>query len=246
MKRKALIIYCNDTPSGELRGPYQDAVNLRTFLMSMLGGEWYESEIGFLKNPTSALVRQAVRTYLSGADYTFVVFSGHGFINTDENNRQYIELADDSIPIGSLISKAPRQTMIIDACRGYYSPTRASLSVFEGIGDIHHFEEASTRQIFDNAVLKAEKGLTIMYAASRNESALDTNKGGAYLFSLIAYANRWEKTNRKFRVLPLNTANTRATELMHQTFETIQNPVINAEKRINHFPFAVMYPLNWG
>ncbi len=213
--------------------------------MSMEGGDWRKSEIGFLRNPTVLKVKNAVNTFLKNSDYTFVVFSGHGFINTDENNRQYVELLNGDISIRSLITNAPRQTIIIDACRGYYSPQKESLlEKYSALtGDVEHFEKFSTRALFDKCVLQAEKGLTVLYAASRNESALDTPSGGAYLFSLLSYAQAWAQTNSRYSFLPLRTAHVRAKKLMLATFDTIQKPSMNSEKRINYFPIAVKIPV---
>lgn len=245
MKRRALIIYCGNTSSGRLAGPVQDVLNYRNFLGSMLGGDWMENEIEILKDPSSGLVKRTVNTFQKGAGYTFTVFTGHGFINVAEKGRQYIELSDTCIPIRSLITDSRRQTMVFDACRGFYRPTRERIEEYAAISGIEHLEEASTRRIFDNAVMKADEGLSIMYAANVNESALDTNKGGAYLFSLLAYTEIWKAVNKKAHILPLNLAHTRGKALMYKKFNTIQRPVMNKEKRVRHFPFAAMYPLNF-
>ena len=99
MKRSALIIYCTNTASGPLAGPMRDAGNLQLFLMSAAGGHWKKDEITFLKNPSSFRVKNAVREFLANSDYTFIVFSGHGYIDSDDDYQQYVELSNTSIPI---------------------------------------------------------------------------------------------------------------------------------------------------
>src|SRR4051812_32718125 len=108
-ERRALIIYCDNTRSGRLVGPLRDKDNFLDFLCSRLGGEWIEDEIRALNNPTSFEVKQKVNTFLAGADYTFIIFTGHGFIDTHDH-WQYIELADQSVPASVLRTTAKRQT----------------------------------------------------------------------------------------------------------------------------------------
>lgn len=239
MKRRALIIYCDNTPSGALVGPSYDNMHYRAFLQSKLGGEWTDKEILSMRNPTSALVIRGVKEFLNDADYTFTIFTGHGFINKDDNNRQYIELANKSIAISNLLTNARRQTLIIDACRGYYSPYEELIKGFSEqykhfIGDPH-----STRHTFDNAVLRAEEGLTILYAASENQTALDTGNGAAYLISLLKTAELWEQVNKTNNILTLKQAHDYAKVYVLKKFDTIQEAIMNSEKRILHFPFAV-------
>jgi len=240
MNRRALIIYCDNTRSGKLSGPTHDNVNLRDFLTQNIGGDWYPEEIKSLRNPTSLTVRDNISSFLSGADYTFIIFTGHGGINTIDD-KQYIELLDTDIPIQQLKTNAKRQTVIIDACRGYYTETledlRESKSINFAIGGILK----STRTIFDNAILLSEEGLTVLFAASENQTALDTNKGAAYLLSLLSEAYNWEYTDRKYSIFGLDVAHEMAADYMNDNFDTIQVPTMNEEKRKRYYPFAVKY-----
>ena len=241
MKRRALIIYCDDTRSGKLPGPSCDNINLKGYLKSNLGGNWHDDEIYSLHNPTEFMVQKVKNNLLNDADYTFVVFSGHGGIDTSDN-RQYVELSDRDIPISSLVTSSRKQAMIIDACRGYF--TRIQDTRQKNIRN--HFMEsfsakASTRPLFENAIKQAEEGLTILFSASKNQTSLDTNKGGAYLLSLLAIAENWERTDRQSNIMNLQVAHLNASEYITSNFETIQKPTMNDEKRRVHFPFAVKY-----
>lgn len=239
MKRRALIIYCDDTSSGELTGPPFDNGHYRSFLTNNLGGRWDDKEILSLRNPKSALITKAVKEFMYGADYTFTIFTGHGFINTDDNNRQYLEVGDGDISISSLKTTAKRQTIIIDACRGFYSPTQDILKGFSEVFEHFTGDLYSTRNIFDKAVMRAEEGLTILYAASRNQTALDTDDGAAYLLSLLHTAENWEKTDKKTNIIDLKVTHDYAKKYLSNNFDTIQIPTMNKEKRIYYFPFAV-------
>src|ERR1700747_1498950 len=115
--RRALIIYCGNTESGPLIGPHYDNLHYLNFLKSKLGGNWLPHEIQSLTNPTPFGVSRAITNFLNNAHYTFIIFSGHGYFSID-TNRQFVELRGKSISILNLRTNAPRQTLIVDACRG--------------------------------------------------------------------------------------------------------------------------------
>lgn len=243
MIRRALIIYCPNTKSGRLEGTVYDNKNYRNFLKSNLGGDWRDNEIISLENPTSLIVRKAIQL-LNSADYTFIVFSGHGYINTNDS-RQYLELTDGDITTFNLRSNALRQTLLIDACRGFYIPQQP---VIKGFSDTYEnfTGSQSTREIFDRALIRADSGWTILYAASENQSALDTGGGGAYLLSLLEITEAWYNTDRKSNILPLDVSHERAKKYLLKNYESIQVPVKNSEKRKVYFPFAVKFTLLQG
>ncbi|HWZ13909.1 MAG TPA: caspase family protein [Mucilaginibacter sp.] len=240
MNRRALIIYCNNTYSGALPGPEQDNKNYRRFLKSYLGGEWYEDEIKSLNNPTSILVEQMRQVFLNGADYTFIIFTGHGFINSSDNNYQYIELSDKNVSMRKLVTDAKRQTIIFDACRGL--ETFESDEIIKSIKeDIKMFSAGrSTRAHFDKAVQAAEEGLTTLFAASVGQSAQDSKDGALYLLSLIRVSESWAEEEANIStVLPLHSAHKKAVKYMDENFISLQEPIMGAEKRKNYFPFAI-------
>lgn len=246
MKRRALIIYCNDTISGELTGPLFDNEHYRSFLTSNLGGAWDENEILSLPNPSAALVSKTVNQFMSDADYTFTIFTGHGFLNSDEKNRQYLEVADDDISILSLRTNAKRQTLIIDACRGSHSPSKAILKGFSEIYEHSTGDPFKTRLMFERGVLGAEEGWTVLYAASRNQTALDTDNGAAYLLSLLKIAENWEQLDKKNNIIGLKAVHDNAKIYLFNNFDTIQIPSMNKEKRLRYFPFAVKATTFYG
>jgi hypothetical protein len=203
-----------------------------------LGGEWHDNEIRSLNNPNSATVAYVIQNFFRGADYSFIIFSGHGFINSDDNNRQYVELLDKSISILSLRTSARRQTLIIDACRGFYSPSQELLEAFRESRDHFLGDIESTRQFYSNMIMSCEEGWTIMYSASRNQTSLDTATGGAYLISLLKGLQYWEENDQRNNILDLRVAHQYATNII-KGYDTIQVPTINAEKRQRYFPIAV-------
>lgn len=238
LNRKALIIYCNNTSSGSLPGPAADNNNLINYLTSNLGGCWDFSEIISLPNPSISTVRNTINNQFTNVEYSLVVFSGHGFI-AGPNNTQYIELLDGDISINEIVTKAIRQSIIIDACRNIIHPinineSRNMTALQNFLGDIEN-----TRVIFDNAIRQCDQGISVLYSASANESSVDSQLGGAYLYSFIKSAEIWGRNNNTNRILTIRDAHYNCIPYMKRNFVTTQNPVMQSEKRMFYFPFGV-------
>ena len=244
MTRKALIIYMTNSPSGHLVGPSHDNVNLCSFLISNLGGTWYQEEITSLENPEKSQVMDEISN-MSRCDYALVVFSGHGKLEKG-NDTQYLELMNCSIPVKELTVNCKKQTIIIDSCRKYFSFREGELNrqLHQFSLDKSKLKSTSTREIFDDSLSKADKGLTILYSASENETALDTDNGTAYISSLIEAAQEWNNSYSNENILSVKDAHNNADKYLHFHFETIQKPKMSMEKRQIYFPFAVKHAVN--
>jgi hypothetical protein len=121
MKRKALIIYCDNTPpSKKLDGPPKDNNNYRRFLTSNYGGAWEPGEIESIQNPTINEVAEVIN-HMNGMDYTLTIFTGHGDMQKDNwgSWQQYCQVLDGEITVHNLKSDSKKKTVIIDACRKY-------------------------------------------------------------------------------------------------------------------------------
>lgn len=241
MKRRALIISCDNTQSGRLPGAKADNINMRNFLTNSLGGNWHDSEIVQLNNPLRNEVLKAVKIHLSRADYSFVVFSGHGYVDVLKNH-QYLELLDSNIPLKALRSLSHRQTMIVDACRGF----NINEDLLQGFGlgeTIHHYTGSkSTRVLFERFVRNGYRGLAVMYSAQQGQSSMDTPRGGVYISSLIKSAFIWAGTRNNDSGISLLGAHNRAKQLITNEYSWAnQSPVIIDENRRPHFPFAVKF-----
>lgn len=237
MIRKALIIGCDNTASGSLKGPSHDLKKMRDYLASCAGGYWFDSEIKTLLNPTKLQIREAI-SRMKGADYTLVVFSGHGGI-AKETGFQYVEVLDGDLQIHDLFTSAARQLLILDACRSLFSICEVREAVTEMFSEGGRLPSPQKcRLLFEDSVRKADAGLTICYSSSREEASADTPQGGAYLLSLITCARRWFHGVYPPRVLTIKEAHQMACVEI-SNYLTIQNPCMNFEKRRIHFPFAV-------
>ena len=239
MNRKALIIYCTETDSGPLIGPQMDNKNIRAYLKSDVGGQWYDDEIISLETPTISEIEDCIAEEFYNVDYSFIVFTGHGGID-EKDGQDYLEVADGDIPLSTLVSPAPKQTLIIDACRGYFKHIPDSLQ--KRFSNLYEYFSGhpNTRPLFEDAVSQAEEGITILYSANENQSSLDTNKGGAYIYSLLSICKEWEKSvKKKFVYLDLRDAHEEACDYLKRHFITNQKPTMNTEKRRTYYPIAV-------
>ena len=239
MERRALIIYCDNTSSGPLPGPSKDNENFVSFLQSNLGGNWGPDEIESLHNPSKKDVLRIKRSHLDTADYSFVVFSGHGNINVyADGEEQMLETADGEISIFDLRTEASRQTLIVDACRAREFAQQEPIVKSADLSESLKLGQ-QTREIFDKHVQAADQGWSVLFAASENESARDTFGGAAFLLSLLRAAKHWSEVGDREEYFPLNLAHEQATQILRRRYVTDQHPQMIIEKRRRHFPFAV-------
>ncbi len=181
--RKAIIIACpgQKGQKGYLPGTLKDIESYRGFLNSNLGGAWSNSEIFPLINPTLKDIKAELNKIDGG--YSFIVFTGHGFINP-LNNKQYIEIKDGHIWIGELQTRAKWQTLILDCCRGHYSSNEIigeSYQNFSGGGLVKSTAlDLTFREHFDKNLFKCEQGIIVLFAASAKQAAGEEASFGGY------------------------------------------------------------------
>lgn len=244
LKREALIIACPGHKGirGYLPGTLRDIDNYTAYLQSSLGGDWYAGsggEIYYLINPTAADVVEAISQMR--ADYSFIVFTGHGFTGKYDK-KTYICLEDGDYHISILKSTALWQTMILDCCRGYYIPDGALEEVYShfdgglaGLGD-----PESTRSIFDNYLRKCETGIIRLHASSIGQASMEERSyGGYFSYSLIEGAKIWGAKNKLHNILDLQGSIKLAKQYMDRNFLTTQIPQYVGGRRLRHYPFAV-------
>jgi len=247
MKREALIVYMPNTPcQSTLAGTIKDEENIRRFLTSSTGGEWKDTEIISLKNPTIKEVKCIINT-MWDSDYTFVVFTGHGYIEVKKNSygqiirHQKMLVADGELVLNDLKTGASRQAMIIDACRKFEVISQSTKIFSKSMSSMmENFSiRIQTRKIFNKAVIDSDEGLTVLFSSKENESSSDDPVvGGAFISSLIGGAEEWNEN--KSGILTLDKAHELAIDYMQENFQqTNQHPTLNSEKRRVYFPFAI-------
>ncbi len=239
IKRKAIIIgnsggYRN---LDFLSGVSVDLENYHNFLTSKAGGEWHPNEISILKDPTSSDVIKAIQE--SESDYTFIVFSGHGFIST-YNVEDYVCLKDVDLSIGKLVSPSKKQTIVIDACREFH-PHKPDFLMEEKYSNFSGDEERSTRALFDEAIIKTPEGIILVFSTQSNGTSGDNEfLGGVFSYSFIKAGERWWEDEKTKGVLTLNVAVEKSKLIIKETFITNQTPEMAGQiRRLTFPPFAI-------
>lgn len=175
MKRNALLI----GNTGGLEGVSLDIERTERFLKSALGGQWHTSEITKLLNPTRHDLGNVLnRMRADRADYTFVLFTGHG----SHYGQTELWLNDrETFPESELIGIAERQLSIFDCCRVERTPLQKAFEARAQTIDLVN----TTRERFDRRIMEASKQQARLYSCAVGEVSYDTPNGAAYLGNLL-------------------------------------------------------------
>ncbi len=165
-----------------LPGVVNDLYNMNDYLQSPRGGAWYANEIEILDNPSTWDVQDAINNAI--ADYVFIYFSGHGFMDEWKNN--LVCFKDYNVIDCNLFNPvSPRQLIIIDACRCY-------LPTISGIpGEVEKWQYADgyseARELFDRYILGTGPGRMILHSTTEGEFAYDerNGRGGEFTLALL-------------------------------------------------------------
>ncbi len=227
MKRKALLI----GNSNGLAGVKLDISNFTKFLMSDIGGQWYDSEIIIKMNPTKTDLLNTINSFKNeNPDFAFVVFSGHGAFNKNtilelNANEEYIYETD-------LFGIATRQISIFDCCRNVIdlkeydlSESTRMMKAFSATGNI--------RRRYEMRIMQAIEQQIQLYACSINESSLDTEKGGMYTKNLLSSARpSYDSSYKLVGIMHQEAAEKTKAEAWTNNLHR-QNPTANLPKCIS-------------
>lgn len=244
MKRKAILIGSPDVKP-ELPGVDIDLADIRKFLLSPQGGKWKEEEITILRNPSKSDVTFALIDSI-GCDYTFITCSGHGEHQLGEglNNTVMYLREHETIKISDIKAYTNRSTIIVDTCRNLVKITKKELLksanesldfALESIGtNINH------REVFNSEVMNCSEGRIVLYSCDINQSAGDDGDGGVFTQNLLHSPAAIVNMNRfSYTPLYLDSAFELAKEkTLAENYP--QRPVINAGRRRDFYPFAII------
>ncbi|CAG9217780.1 Caspase domain-containing protein [Paraburkholderia tropica] len=239
LRRRALIIGC---PDAQIPGVRDDMENYPTFFKSAAGGGWFSSEITVLESPTVARVKSEIQALQTTADYSVVVFAGHGRYSPADGCGMLLLSPGVEIDENELKFGASRRTVIIDACR--VLPTnilldsvRASLEKYAQVGDIQ-----ASRRLFDEHLSRCSGGIAMMYGCAIGEGAQEERgKGGYYSAALINEGRRWGESSLTTPggVLTVSDAHDAAEAWVKRNTGSEQNPHGAFPRNLPRFPFAV-------
>lgn len=191
MKRKAFIVVGLAYNKEQSLKMEKLASVYQTFLSSNMGGAWESNEIHIVKEPTISDLEQVVNE--EKPDYAIMVLIGHG---AKQDDRQLFHLNKDTIiQAGQVPLDVPRQLIIVESCRGVkenieFTSIKDRIPTFKKGGILRiPIGRKEARQRFDKELVKTEKGTSICFACSKDESAID------FCFSnkLLLNANQWHE-----------------------------------------------------
>ncbi|HEY3778271.1 MAG TPA: caspase family protein [Rhizomicrobium sp.] len=244
MTRSALIIgNPGETGASDYcPGVDWDLVHYKKFLLSPVGGAWYDSEITTLNRPNVATVRAAITTTMKYASYSFVVFCGHG---CTRGNSTILELRKgEEINELELRRGSPRHTLVLDCCRELSKSVLAEDTMMRALLAKADMEPRDTRKYFDEEIARCPTGLVVQHACALGETAQDDPKSGGYYSSnLIRAADDWASARHSHYSASLLgvDAHTAAANKVVALSGGRQNPPPPEKPRSGpYFPFGVV------
>jgi len=239
MKRIALIIGSSGSPDEFLPGVEVDVRSYRNFLLSPVGGQWYQNEIITLLDEDILIVRDAIakiRNYRP--DFAFVVFAGHGYYFT-RNTQRVLMVGSDELYENELRKLAPRELLIIDTCAGMEKEIYKEEAMVEGLIKTAKFIDY--RKIYEEAIKRCLPQEIILYGSSPGEYSADTPRGGLFSKTLLEVAYN----NNKFEILTALVAWKLAAEKVKKLSDGRQNPDYFATVRFGKkLPFSLSLPFS--
>jgi hypothetical protein len=234
-KRKAILIGSPGNKNNFLKGVKHDLDNLSKYLQSEKGGVWYEDEIKQLYNPSYFQVKQEIENTIS--DYVLVYFSGHGYTDTEKNQRM-ICLKDYNISDKHLLNNSQRQLILIDACRNEVGQSLFGLPDYQP--DLSYFVGSPVRRLFDNYIKNSPVGKLIIHGTQRGESSYDSSTGGMFTNALINIGTRIN-AEEKYTPAQISKVLTYVPEVL-QSQNNYQVPSIAYKSGNLTVPFAIGVP----
>jgi len=238
MIRRALII---GSPDKDIPGVLDDMKNYRAFLKSFAGGAWFDQEIITLESPTKLQLFTQLEL-LKSADYSFLVFAGHGGYSAYQRVTMLKLNPSTDISENDLKVGASKRTVIIDACRVHIDkqPLREAMKAVLAM-DSYRSADPS-RALFDRSIEACPPGLAVLYGCSVGEGAGETaGIGGRYSCALLEVAGDWENGyfTQRGTALSVSDAHEKAGTLVSERSGGSQNPKGEFPRSLPRFPLAV-------
>lgn len=240
--RKAILVGLGGKPGeqGYLQGVEVDLNNYRKYLLSSIGGNWYEHEIDILHNKTAKEIQTHIQSQT--ASYVFVQYSGHGgFLRHSGKTYLWIDNKYESEDI-LLAPKSTWQTVILDTCRTLIAPEKESRMFTEVFAKGGPVALMSTRKIFEDAFEYVEPGTIRMYSAGIGEEAGEDpagKEGGLFTYEYLRFATIHGKSKRIGSVRNISENFWETKPIVSSRSGGKQNPEIVHARRLKFPPFSI-------
>jgi len=236
VRRKAFLIGVPEVEGGDfLHGVSADLKNVRNYLQSMQGGNWYDDEIIILSNPSYRKVREVV--CLSKSDYNLTYFSGHGFSSSDK--RRMLCFNGFQLPDYALFSYSIRQLVIIDACRTYIYPGLTGIPKEEE--QLFYLGGSPSRILLNNCIANSYPGKMIIHATLDGKPSNEDGNGG-YFTQALLYVSKRIKADNSYVPASIDRFLQYIPERIQEKKHKIQIPAIAYREGNLTVPFAIGIP----
>ncbi|WP_281111403.1 caspase family protein [Providencia rettgeri] len=197
MRKKTIVIASSDP---KLSGVKKDIDNIKSFLTSLHGGAWFDSEIDVLTQPNKKdLIVYIKKIREENYDFLFIVFTGHG---GHKRSQTYLEINNNEvinqIEIEGL---ADRQLNIYDCCRmNMLTEIEKASCMMESVVGLCSYEDKylsmdEVRSLYNERIMQSKPQQLKLYSCSLEQCSHDTTDGGLYITNLLDYASK-EGENR--------------------------------------------------
>jgi len=181
---------------------------------------------------------------MSGVDYAFVSFSGHGehVAGGQLSETRVCLTSTEDCPVDAINPRNRRHFAVVDTCR--------TLVVIQDLVEVQSrmcalanaktfMSRAAVRAKFDEAVQAAEEGRVVVYSCKINQSAGDPpGLGGIFTSALIGEAGRMAIAATPGQVLSIPEVFAAAAAVTTRK-NYPQQPELDEGRRRRSFPFAI-------
>jgi hypothetical protein len=242
ISRQAILI---GAPSvrPELPGVRIDIKDIKSFLLSNLGGAWREEEIFPMidQSPAGVYKQLELAKY---KDYVFITCSGHGEHQIGKGLDETVMHLNEreTIAINKINPENKRHLVIVDVCRHLVKveedlTRRATMDAFM---ESYKKSFIDYRKIFDDAIMTKSEGRIVAYSCDINQAAGDDGTGGVFTQELLKAPRIYHPINNNpYGIVGIDIAFERAKEMTYKK-NAPQRAVFNAGRRQDFFPFAIV------
>lgn len=250
MKRKALII----SNPGEIgadnycEGVNRDVNNYFRFFQAPYGGLWRFDEIQHLHQPSTPILRNSI-SELKYYEYSIIVFSGHGYYDSDYGSTMIEINKLSSINSNELMNASPKQTVILDCCRKVWPVTLLEERMVKFAAKAANIlNEEECLRLYNQRISDCSNSRVILHSCKIDQEAYDdSEKGGYYSYSLIQESEEWKEQtlrvidlNSKYNILSVVAAHDFAVPKVIQKSSNNQYPQIEKPRSGDYFPFCIV------
>lgn len=227
MRRRALLIGSPGIPGtkGYLEDMTKNDLNkIKNYLLSNIGGKWYENEIYLLNTNNINEVKKYINLVKNeDNDFVFCAFSGHGWYDGNKYSRVF-EIGEKDLYESEFKQLSIKQLSIFDSCAEVFKPKISTQSSkFENSIAMDSMDTKNYREIYNAEIIQCLPQDISLYSSRVNElSQTDEDLGGHFIHYLLnaGYSNQSVNLDAidTFRIAKNKMENDRRSQIPTSSF----------------------------